>query len=157
MNILASSKNNKSFYSMADFFVPFTRLSERNVSLQKEKSNVSSRWIGVKCFSRRYAYCSLSRCWSQKLTLYSVKNYYYFFKTAVGDATSRRKKKTGCSRRFECLISYWLTQKSLSTYVRSVGRSVGRKWRHNQRKISRTDLPKSLINIAELRYNSDRV
>ena len=41
MNILSSSQNNQSFYSIADFFVPFTTLSERNVSLQEEKSNVS--------------------------------------------------------------------------------------------------------------------
>ena len=41
MNILTSSQNNQSFYSIADFFVPFTTLSEQNVSLQEEKSNVS--------------------------------------------------------------------------------------------------------------------
>ena len=46
MNILTSSQNKQSFYSIADFFVPFTTLSEQNVSLQKEKSNVSSRRIG---------------------------------------------------------------------------------------------------------------
>ena len=41
MNILTSSQNNQSFYSIADFFIPSTTLSERNVSLQEEKSNVS--------------------------------------------------------------------------------------------------------------------
>ena len=46
MNILTSSHNKQFFYSIADFFVPFTTLSEQNVSLQKEKSNVSSRRIG---------------------------------------------------------------------------------------------------------------
>ena len=34
--------NNQSFYSIADFFVRFTALSEQKVSLQEEKSNVSS-------------------------------------------------------------------------------------------------------------------
>ena len=51
MNVLASSENNQSFYSIADFSVRFTTLSERNVSLQEEKSNVSSRRIGVKMIS----------------------------------------------------------------------------------------------------------
>ena len=37
MKILASLENNQSFYSIADFFVRFTTLSERNVSLQEEK------------------------------------------------------------------------------------------------------------------------
>ena len=50
MSILASSENNQSFYSIADVFVRFTTLSERNASLQEEISNVSSRRIGVKCF-----------------------------------------------------------------------------------------------------------
>ena len=49
IHILASSENNQSFYSIADFFVRFTTLSERNVPLQEEKSKVSSRRIGVKC------------------------------------------------------------------------------------------------------------
>ena len=35
--------NNQSFYSFADFFVRFTTLNEQKVSLQEEKSNVSSR------------------------------------------------------------------------------------------------------------------
>ena len=47
MNILASSENNQSFYSIAVFFVCFTTLSERNVSFQEEKSNVPSRRVGV--------------------------------------------------------------------------------------------------------------
>ena len=51
MDILASSENNQSFYSTADFFVRFTTLSERNVLLQEEKSNVSSSRIGVKIMS----------------------------------------------------------------------------------------------------------
>ena len=50
MNILASSENNQSFYSVADFFVRFTTLSERNVSLQEKNANVSSHRNGVKCF-----------------------------------------------------------------------------------------------------------
>ena len=37
MNILASSENNQFFYSIADFFVRLTTISERNVSLQEEK------------------------------------------------------------------------------------------------------------------------
>ena len=48
MNTLTSLENNESFYSIADFFVRFTKLSERKVSLQEEKSNVSSRRIRVK-------------------------------------------------------------------------------------------------------------
>ena len=48
MNVLASSENNQSFYSVPDFSVRFTTLSERNVSLQKQKCNVSSPRIGVK-------------------------------------------------------------------------------------------------------------
>ena len=36
-------ENNQSFSSIADFFVHFTTLCERNVSLQEEKSNVSGR------------------------------------------------------------------------------------------------------------------
>ena len=44
MNILASSENNQPFYSIADFFVRFTTLSERNGSLQEEKST----FFGVK-------------------------------------------------------------------------------------------------------------
>ena len=48
MNVLASSENNQSLYSIADFSVRFTTLSERNVSLQEEKFNVSWRRIGVK-------------------------------------------------------------------------------------------------------------
>ena len=48
IHVLASSENNQSFYSIADFFVRFTALSERNVSLQEEKSNVSLHRIGVK-------------------------------------------------------------------------------------------------------------
>ena len=55
--------------------------------------------------------------------------------SAVGHAFSRRKKLI-CSTRFECLISCWLTCSSVRTYDE---RSVGRKWRHNQTKISRTD------------------
>ena len=47
IHVLAFSENNQSFYSIADFFVRFTALSERNVSLQEEKSNASSRRIGV--------------------------------------------------------------------------------------------------------------
>ena len=54
IHVLASSENNQSFYSIADFFVLFTALSERNVSLQEEKSNVSLRRIGVKCFTSRF-------------------------------------------------------------------------------------------------------
>ena len=53
IHVLASSENNQSFYSIADFFVRFTALSERNVSLQEEKSDVSLRRIGVKCFTSR--------------------------------------------------------------------------------------------------------
>ena len=45
INILASLQNKQSFYSIAEFFVRFTRLSERKVSLQEEKSNLSSRKI----------------------------------------------------------------------------------------------------------------
>ena len=41
MNILGSSENNQSFYSIADLFVRFTTLGERNVLLQEEKSNVA--------------------------------------------------------------------------------------------------------------------
>ena len=37
IRVLASSGNNQSFYSIADFFVRFTTLSERNVPLQEEK------------------------------------------------------------------------------------------------------------------------
>ena len=37
MNVLASSENNKSLYSIADFSVRFTTLSEQNVSLQAGK------------------------------------------------------------------------------------------------------------------------
>ena len=37
MSVLASSENNQSLYSIADFSVRFTTLSERNVSLQEEK------------------------------------------------------------------------------------------------------------------------
>ena len=48
MTVLASSENNQSLYSIADFSVRFTALSERNVSLQEKKSNVSWRRIGVK-------------------------------------------------------------------------------------------------------------
>ena len=40
MNILASSENNQSFYSMLIFVVCFTTSSGRNVSLLEEKSNV---------------------------------------------------------------------------------------------------------------------
>ena len=47
MNVLAYSENNQSFYSIADFSVRFTTLSERNVSPQEEKSNVLSRRVGV--------------------------------------------------------------------------------------------------------------
>ena len=47
MHVLAFSENNQSFYSIADFFVRFTTLRERNVPLQEEKY-VSSRRIGVK-------------------------------------------------------------------------------------------------------------
>ena len=43
MHVLASSENNQSFYSIPEFFVRFTTLNERNVPLQDEKSNVSSR------------------------------------------------------------------------------------------------------------------
>ena len=35
--------NNQSFYSITDFFVRFTTLSEQKVSLQKEKSNAFLR------------------------------------------------------------------------------------------------------------------
>ena len=44
--LLASLKNNQSFHSIADYFVRFTTISERKVSLQDEKSNVSHRRIG---------------------------------------------------------------------------------------------------------------
>ena len=48
-NILASLKNNQSLYSFADFFVRFTPLRERKVSLKEEKStSVSSLRIRVK-------------------------------------------------------------------------------------------------------------
>ena len=83
MNILASSENNQSFYSIADFSVRFITLSERNVSLQEETSNVPSRRIGVKWFHFRILMmCQSICCWSHKLTLYLV---------AVDHAFSRRK------------------------------------------------------------------
>ena len=53
-NILASSENNQCFYSIADFFVCFTTLSDRNAPLQEEKSNVSARQIGVRMFGCRW-------------------------------------------------------------------------------------------------------
>ena len=55
IHVLASSENNQSFYSIADFFVHFTALSKQNVSLQEEKSDVSLRRIGVKGFTSRSA------------------------------------------------------------------------------------------------------
>ena len=95
MNVLASSENNQSLCSIADFSVRFTALSERNVSLQKEKSNVSWRWIGVKlfhfqilmmcqsiCFSRLLLLCSFSCFWSHiKIDYVScrLQNYYFLF------------------------------------------------------------------------------
>ena len=51
MNILASSENNHSFYSIADFSVRFTMLSEQNVSFQEEISNVSSCRTGRRIIS----------------------------------------------------------------------------------------------------------
>ena len=45
-------ENNQSFHSIAEFFVRFKTLSEREVSLQEEKSNVSSCWIGVSSTKR---------------------------------------------------------------------------------------------------------
>ena len=71
-------------WAIADFFVRFTTLSEQKVSLQEEKSNVSSRidqskMISVsdplfmicgaskRVFFRRYSPCSFSRCWKAKL------------------------------------------------------------------------------------------
>ena len=83
MNILSFSENIQSLYSIADFSVRFTTLSEQNVSLQEEKSDVSSRRIGLKwfhfkilvmcqsiCFSRRWLPYSFPCCWSHKLTFY---------------------------------------------------------------------------------------
>ena len=66
MNILASSEKNQSFYSIADFFVRFTTLSERNVSLQEEKSNVSSCRIGVKWFHFKILMMCQSICFSRR-------------------------------------------------------------------------------------------
>ena len=106
----ASSENNYSFYTIADFSVRFTTLSVRNVSLQAKKANVSSRHIRVKWFlfkilmmcesiffSRRQSPCSFSRCWSRKLTLYLVvfETIVCFFSNAVGDATSRQTNADG--------------------------------------------------------------
>ena len=48
IHVLTSSENDQSFYSIAIFFVRFTTLSKRNPPLHEEKSNVSSRCIGVK-------------------------------------------------------------------------------------------------------------
>ena len=73
------------------------------------------------CFSRRDSFGSFFRCWSHKLTLYSVvfKINIFFSKTQLAMQLPA-EKKAGCHR-VECDISQWLTQRGGRTYGRSDG------------------------------------
>ena len=140
MNILTSSENNQPFYSIAGFFVRFTTLSERNVSLQEQNSNVSSRRIGVKCFhfkilmmcqsicfSRRDSFGSFAHCWSHTLTLYFVvfKIIFVVFLKRSWWCNFHRKKKRGLPHRLRVAFHNGLHR---GADVRTVWQ-----WRHNQK------------------------
>ena len=79
-------------------------------------------------------FLDMSRLWkySTNTTISFFQNSRLFFwkKLAI---PLPAEKNPGCSTGFECLISHWLTWRSVRTYGRSDA------WRHNQTKISRTD------------------
>ena len=114
------------------------RLFSRSLSISLSK--LLSMFVDL--FINRLCVLSYTSSW---------KLFFVFFSNAVGDATSRqtnaggsavghaisrRKINPGCSTGFKCLISHWLTWRSVRTHGRSVGRT---QWRHNQTKFSRTD------------------
>ena len=146
MNILASSENNQPFYSIADFFVRFTTLSERNASLQEEKSTffgvklsislqdfddvpvdlflpplVALLFLPLLVTKIDFLFCRLQN------------DFLFFSQTQLTMQLPAKKtraaaqlamqfsaeKNPGCSTGFECVISHWLTRGS----VRTVGRS----------------------------------
>ena len=142
-NILASLVNNQSFHSIADFFVRFTTLNERNVSLQEENSNVSSCRIGVKLsislqdfddvpvdsfLPPFVALLFLPLLVTQIDFLFRrLQNDFLFFsqkqlamqlpakKTRAAAHLAMQfpaEETQGCSTRFECVISHWLTRSS---------------------------------------------
>ena len=146
--ILASLKNNQSFNSTADVSVRLTSLRERKLSLQEEKSIVSSRRIWVKwvhfkisrvftadilaysspafSFSFSLALFIFFLCLSTYSTSYTwsysfLQNVRLLLQIAVGHASSRQKKH-GLQQRV-CVCHFILA------YME--GRTYGRKWRHN--------------------------
>ena len=134
MNRLASSENNQSFYSIAEFFVPFKTSIERNISLQEEKSNVSLHRIGVKL-----SYFKILM-WCQSICL-SCHQVAVLFLTQLAMELPSKKKKEGCSTGIECLISIHLHR---GAHVRTYGRSDGSDVITKPNFLTLMGLPKSL-------------
>ena len=94
------------------------------------------------CFSRRQSPCSLSRCWSLKLTLYLVVFKTIFFlkrswRCNLPPNKRRRQRNWPCNFRPNKTRAAAVGL-SVSSHIGLHGgayvRSVGRKWRHNQTK-----------------------
>ena len=76
--------------------------------------------------------------------------YYYFFSKTQLVMQQYRRKKTGCSTGFECLISRWHTWSSERMYGRSVGRPDGSDVITKPKFLALMGLPKSLSYEAPL-------
>ena len=114
MNRLASSENNQSFYSIAEFFVPFKTSIERNISLQEEKSNVSLHRIGVKL-----SYFKILM-WCQSICLSCHQVAVLFLTQLAMELPSKKKKKRAAAQGLS--VSSLFAYTGQRTYVRTDGR-----------------------------------